>query len=86
MNQFTEMDLMANDCIVRFDETGDRILKRSHSCSNIKKFNFEDFEQLLSNGKPLKLCSKPDDVVILQVMRVLDAFLVEYIRYGDFWV
>lgn len=51
MNQFTEMDLMANDCIVRFDETGDSILKRSHACSNIKKINFEDFEQLLSNGK-----------------------------------
>lgn len=83
MSQPVEIDLMVDEFIVRFSDTSDGLLRRSHPCSRIGTFRNEEFEELLKDSMPLKKCTEPRHKVILQVMRVLDAFLVEYIRYGD---
>lgn len=83
MSQPVEINLMVDDLIVRFSDTSNGLLRRSYPCSRIGIFRDEEFEELLKESMPLKKCTEPRDKVILQVMQVLNAFLVEYIRYGD---
>lgn len=83
MSDSIEIDLMESYNSAKFTSSGDGILKRSHGLSRFDILDDKEFVDLLKKGKPLKLCTHPNDKVVLQVMRVLDAFLVEFIHYGD---
>ena len=83
MSGSIEIDLMESYNSAKFTSSGDGILKRSHALSRFDILDNKEFVELLKKGKPLKLCTHPNDKVVLQVMRVLDAFLVEFIHYGD---
>ena len=83
MSDSIEIDLMESYNSAKFTSSGEGILKRSHALSRIHILDDKEFVELLKKGKPLKLCTHPNDKVVLQVMRVLDAFLVEFIHYGD---
>lgn len=83
MSGSIEIDLMESYNSAKFTSSGDGILKRSHALSRFDILDNKEFADLLKKGKPLKLCTHPNDKVVLQVMRVLDVFLVEFIHYGD---